>query len=347
VRLADASLRTMSDARQRYPDFDITRSWAFPPATPAPLPQDEPLSAYLRRIGFTEAQLTYANRSYANASGAPIDALSALGAAEDWTDDRAGTGDYRILDGYNRLHELLSAGVDVRLNTQVMEIHWSDRGVRVVTSDGQTFEAERAILTLPLGVLQARRVRFEPALPADKQAAIDALCMEPALKMVYRFPQPVTPLNTAAIYSPHNPPMWWTPSFGHGDVPRPVWTAFATGNWARELLAMGESGALARGLAVLRGELRDIPGANADAQPEAMQLVNWAADPFALGGYSAIPVGALAARRALAQPTGRALYWAGEAAADGQAGGTVHGAYWSGLRAAQDIMSSQYYRSNH
>ncbi|MBZ0295244.1 MAG: hypothetical protein K8L99_21955, partial [Anaerolineae bacterium] len=67
VRLADGSWRTMVDARHQYPDFDITRSWLLPDVPVQP--EDEDLGSYLRRIGFSEAQLRYTSRSYINATG--------------------------------------------------------------------------------------------------------------------------------------------------------------------------------------------------------------------------------------------------------------------------------------
>ncbi len=63
--------------------------------------------------------------------------------------------------------------------------------------------------------------------------------MAPALKLIYRFDEPVLPPGIMALYSAINPPMWWSPSFGH-DTDVTVMTAFITGDWARELHAEGE-----------------------------------------------------------------------------------------------------------
>jgi monoamine oxidase len=248
----------------------------------------------------------------------------------------AGTGDYRIADGYDCLHYALAEGVDIHLNTIVETVEWGSRPVRVHTRSGDVYETDRLIITLPLGVLQAGRVIFTPELPEWKQNAIGALRMGPALKLVYRFREPILPSAIRAVYSALNPPMWWSPT-PEGDGLRSgeqVWMAFATGDWARELLALGETGALEKGLETLRTEL-NCP----DLEPEAMHLVNWVADEFALGGYSAVPVGAEGARAALAIPIGNVLFFAGEATAPNPWGATVHGAYMSGRRAAHEILS--------
>ncbi len=322
----------MADARRLFPDFDVTRSWALPDVPV--LPGDEPLDTYLRRIGFSDAQLDYTQRGFAGASAEAMRNLSASVSLDEMHDTTAGEGDYRLLDGYERLLSALAEGLDIRLNTVVESIDWSGDGVRVTAVGGKVFEAERVIITLPLGVLKARSVRFSPELPAEKQAAIDQLCVGPAIKMVFRFDVPVLPPGVMALYSALNPCMLWSPSFGHEGSKGQVITAFVTGDRARALLVLGEEAALARGVEVLRIEL-----GQPDLSPSAAKWVNWVDDPYSLGGYSATPPGAREAHAALAQPIAHKLYWAGEAAATPAWKASVHGAYDSGRRAAGEILS--------
>ncbi len=318
----------MADARRLYPDFDLTRTWDLPPVPVAP--GDESLESYLKRVGFTDDQLTYTRRSWGNAEGDDISRVSAIGALEEMRE--AGEGDFRILDGYNSLHDALREGIDLRLNTIVQSIQWDRAPIRVSTDTGEVFTADRVLITLPLGVLQRGNVRFEPELPAAKQQAIHALIMGPALKLIYCFAEPVLPPGMAALYSAINPPMWWSPSVGH-DTDATVMTAFITGNWARALHAEGEEAALEHGFHTLETELgRRLPA------PQAATMVNWIDDPFAWGGYSVAPPGASQSRAILAQPIGDRLYWAGEATASNAWASTVHGAYASGRRAAAEIL---------
>jgi monoamine oxidase len=69
--------------------------------------------------------------------------------------------------------------------------------------------------------------------------------------------------------------------------------------------------------------------------------VDWVDDPFSAGGYSYVPVGADGQREVLARPIGSQLFFAGEATASAAFASTVHGAYVSGLRAAQEILFLQ------
>ncbi len=323
----------MAEARRLYPDFDLTRTWDIPRVAVAP--GDEPFDAYLKRTGFTDDQLYYVRRSWGNAEGDDISRVSAQGALDEIFDTSAGNRkDFRVMDGYARVPEALAEGVDVRLNTVVESVEWGQQPVVVTTRGGETFRADRLLITIPLGVLQKRSIRFTPELPAEKLSAIDSLVMGPALKLIYRFDQPVLPERIGALYSAVNPPMWWSPSFGH-ETDVTVMTAFITGDWARQLHDEGQEAALEHGFNTLQSELgRKLP------YPQAAIMVNWIDDPFAFGGYSVAPPGALHAREDLAKPTANRLYWAGEATAPHPWASTVHGAYASGRRAAAEILVS-------
>jgi monoamine oxidase len=68
------------------------------------------------------------------------------------------------------------------------------------------------------------------------------------------------------------------------------------------------------------------------------QITRWASDPFARGAYSFNALGSTPRMRDhLAQSPNGKVFFAGEAT-ERKHYGTVHGAYQSGLRAAQEIM---------
>lgn len=324
----------MAEARASYPDFDVTRSWALPPIEPLP---EEDLGTYLRRIGFTDAQIDYTRRSFANAAGDSLHVMSAVAAVAEMHEPSCGTGDFRIVDGYDSLVYSQAAGLDIHLEQVVQRIEWGGSRVRVVTHRGQ-FEGDQVVITLPLGVLQSGAVVFDPPLPAEKQAVLANLRMGPGIKLIYRFAEPILPEGIMAYYSPLNPPMWWSPAAGH-EEPYRVWTALATGDHCRELLKDGETAALQMGLETLRQELN-----RPDLTPVDQHLVNWTADPYALGAYSVALPGHSEARLELAEPIAGRLFWAGEATAAHKYAATVHGAYASGKRVAQEIISQREFR---
>lgn len=331
MRLADGSLRLMQEARFDS-NFESTRAWNLPDVPPFP---DEDWGSYLRRIGFNDEQIDYVRRGFSNAAGDSMQYTSAEEILEELRDTSDGTGDFRILDGYDHLINDLAEGLDIRLNTVVSHIDWAGEGVRVETNNGK-FEADNIVITLPIGVLQSGNITFTPELPPEKQEAIDHIRMGPVIKLVYKFEQPIVDENIMLIYGSGNPPVWWSPSYGQ-ETDQHVWTGFVSGDDARELLALGESGALEQGLDSLQQEL-NCP----TLKPVAMKLINWPADPFALGGYSVATPGYANARKVLALPINGKVFWAGEGTTSGTSVGTVHGAHRSGKRAAAEILANNH-----
>ena len=72
---------------------------------------------------------------------------------------------------------------------------------------------------------------------------------------------------------------------------------------------------------------------------KASFVADWQADPFSLGAYSYVPVGAMTASTALAQPVANTLFFAGEATDTDGDSGTIHGAIATGIRAAEELMT--------
>jgi monoamine oxidase len=262
-----------------------------------------------------------------------------------------GPGDFHILDGYDRALALLADGLDIRLGTAVTEIQWTEDGVQVTTRRGEgvkgrtgeleatpshpftrspahAFSARHAVVTLPLALLQASAVAFDPPLPASKRTAIDALAMAPAMKLLLRFEERFWDAEMTFLSSRDPVPVWWTVR-----PDAPVLTGFITGPRAARLAAHGPERALDQGMAALAA----IFGAAPRRLFAAGQVVDWAADEWARGGYSSVPPGAHGQRAVLAQPIG-ALHFAGEATVFANNPATVHGALHSGVRAAREIV---------
>jgi monoamine oxidase len=215
-------------------------------------------------------------------------------------------------------------------------LEWGSFGVKAITTDGRVFIADQAVITLPLGVLKARKVKFLPELPEETWSAIGRLGVTDAVKFFYHFDRPIFPQGITELYVPGaNPDEWWSSSRGHG-VGVEILTSLATGDKARELLAIPEEQALEQGLQTLRQAL-GCP----DLKPSKAKLAHWRDDPYALGAWSLAKVGASEARGILAKPIENRLFFAGEHTAHNAWAATVHGAYASGRRAAREILQAR------
>jgi hypothetical protein len=97
--------------------------------------------------------------------------------------------------GYERLYQAMAGPEEVRLSRPVEAIERSRDGVIVhaVVRDGSrrrrvSFQGSHVIVSVPLGVLKARRgIRFELRLPQDKSAAIKRVGFGRIEKVAMRF----------------------------------------------------------------------------------------------------------------------------------------------------------------
>jgi monoamine oxidase len=254
----------------------------------------------------------------------PLDRV-ALSAADDLLRPEGAGPSRRFADGAGALAEAMAGRLAaVRTGRTVWAVEHGGRGVRVsVVGEPGEIEAGAVVLALPLPCL--RSLAVEPELPAEVAAALAALEMGVASKLVAALDDEPDP----AAHQSLEGPFWWWTARGEDGRPRRCVTAFAgsteaqatVGSWSR-------SGWLARvsdldGSLCVRGRAR---------------VVHWGrADALAGGAYCAIPPGAPSLLPALERPFGRVVL-AGEHTAGVRWHGTLEGALRSGRRAADVVL---------
>lgn len=235
--------------------------------------------------------------------------------------------------GYDALAHGLAQGLDIRLNHIVSKTEYDKQRVTVQTNRGM-FEADRVVVTLPLGVLKRGAVEFSPALPLRKQQAIDRLGMNVLNKVYLRFAEAFWQADDTDWigYVAERKGAWGEALNIHHYTRQPILLWFNAAAYGTHLESLSDADII--GEAMQR--LRVMYGASIP-DPDGYLITRWLSDPFAGGSYSHLPVGATPDdRAALAEPIGDRVFFAGEATMIEQAA-TVHGAYLSGLRAAQQI----------
>jgi monoamine oxidase len=261
--------------------------------------------------------------------------LGAENEVADAADFAAGvSGRDRLVDiGYGRLVAAYGRGVPVTLDAAVQCIDYQGKGVVVETAAGR-LRGRLAIVTLPVGVLAAGRVRFEPALPLEKQRAIDALPMGLLTKIALRFEgDPFGQGDTFYLHrqtADQRVALYMMRPCGQD-----VALAFVGGDLARELERAGEAAAGEFALA----PLLEIFGSGLQSRLCGVRQTCWGIDPFAMGSYAVARPGAAAMRAVLARPLADRLLFAGEACAGDGWAATVAGAHRSGRRAAREALA--------
>jgi monoamine oxidase len=235
-------------------------------------------------------------------------------------------------NGYDQLLKHLAHGVDIRLQHMVEQVEYSASGVQIICNQA-IFQADYALITLPLGVLKAGTVKFVPPLPPQKQTAIHQLGMGSLNKLVMRFPKVFWEQNAEILgYIPAAKGEWVEFYNLYPLTQQPILVGFNAGRYSRKVEAMTDEATIAAAMQTLR----TIYG-KAIPTPTATLLTRWTADPYAQGAYSYMAKQATPADYdQLAQPIHDRLFFAGEAT-HRQYAATVHGALLSGWREAERI----------
>ncbi len=250
--------------------------------------------------------------------------------------------------GYAPLMNALGASLEpsrarISLQTIVEDVVWGEAGVRIRARKHDRaieFQARRAVMTFPIGVLASRTVKFSPDLPRIYCDALAKIAMGPVTKVVLRFSRPVWEAahdhklrDAAFFYDPAGAfPAYWTTY----PIVSPIVAAWAGG--PRSDLLSGETPSAIFRIAVEGfARMLGIAENRLYAELEGAYMHDWQSDPYALGAYSYLLTGGLDAHETLQRPVGDVLYFAGEAIVGKGESGTVGGALESGKRAAAAI----------
>jgi monoamine oxidase len=268
---------------------------------------------------------------------------------------------FRARHGYSTLLEILrervaKKNVTIATNTVVERVTWNRGKVMIDgTSNGSpvSFQARRAVITVPLGVLQAPRgergsIEFRPALPEEKLKALSGLDMGKVVRVVLhfreRFWSKLSPYGNKTktlddmsfLFSQDEYfPTWWTAMPRHA----PVITGWAAFRCA-ERVAENKTPVVDRSLQTL-SRLLKVDRAKLAGLLRDAHFHDWQNDPFSRGAYSYTKSGAMHASATLGRPVEDTLFFAGEATDVSGNNGTVHGAIASGRRAVADIARAE------
>jgi monoamine oxidase len=95
--------------------------------------------------------------------------------------------DLLVTGGYDGIVAELAAGLDVQLGHPIERIDWTARQATATAADATRHPVDRILVTVPLGVLKAGAITFDPPLPESTVAAIGAIGMGALDKYWFRF----------------------------------------------------------------------------------------------------------------------------------------------------------------
>lgn len=263
---------------------------------------------------------------------------------------------FRLKGGYESFVDALARNLKASmvLSSPAECVRWRDGSVEFECRD-RRFAARYAVVTLPLSVLQSKRVRFDPPL-TSKERALSLLTMGPVIRMTLRFRErfweniafsdggkQTSLKDLSFLFSDDEHfPTWWT------RMPErsPVLVGWSAGRHAsglafrdKEAVFEAATESLSRKLRMDVAELRRLV--------VSCHFHDWQADAYSGGAYSYALVGGETAFGELGQSIEETLFFAGEATNDNGFNGTVHGAIATGERAAREVLAGMGLREGH
>jgi monoamine oxidase len=275
---------------------------------------------------------------------ADVAKASSFALREEWSSTDATTG-YHIVGGYSLLMDYLFeqcrlSDVMFHLSTVVKEIHWERDKVSVVCENGERYDGQKLLITIPPAVLRTGTVQFFPE-PKEHIAALGNIETGSVVKFLVEFKEAEWENDdnddfrqfpfAHFIFSDAWVPTWWTQS----PSTTPLLTGWLSGPIATNLKLTDE---------ILMDEAVKSLGYIFDCREEvlrshirAVKVINWQNDPFSRGAYAYKTVDTPGAIEVLSQPLEDTVYFAGEAYHEGPETGTVEAALASGEDTARKM----------
>ncbi len=238
-----------------------------------------------------------------------------------------------LKDGYGTLLSRVGAEVPVSLNSAVRSIDWSGNRVILETAKG-TVTAGRVLLTVSNGILAAGDIRFTPDLPDWKHEAVAGLPLGNYNRIGLAFDRDVFGPDASSGFTTDvldDVPMAFSiRPFGYDYV-----VGITSGRFADWLERAGQQASID----YVEKKLQAVYGTDITKHVTASIVTAWGGDPWVRGAYSVALPGQAHQRRRLAEPLEDRIHFAGEATSS-EFYATAHGAYLSGVSAAEAIAAS-------
>lgn len=236
----------------------------------------------------------------------------------------SGTGEFVVIDGYDRLPIALADGLDIRLRSPVRQVKWGTGWIEMETND-RWLKARAAVITVSPAIVGSGAIQFSPTLPQAKIDAAHNISVGDAIVI-------------SAQLSVSAPQSTWALVVGGG-----FWRTEAgsrhVGGWIKGPSARNVRGRRSGASCVVDIAGRSFPWLRAD-HVEQVRVTDWGKDRFALGAQSYPGMGTGKQPGVWAAPIEQELFFAGEASCSDRHPATVHGAFESGLRAAGEVINA-------
>lgn len=220
----------------------------------------------------------------------------------------------------------------IRYNTVVESIDYTENRIKVA-SRTRVYPCDRVVVTVPVKMLQQGAIEFSPALPGDKQAAIEQVRVWDGCKAFIQFRQPFYPTAIAFEVTPETDgqKLYYDAAYGQTSGEH-VLGLFAVGSPTRRYVERDDR-------ELINTILNELDALfDGQASRHYMQHIfhNWNQEPYINGAYVVNHENWRRVRE-LGQRVGEQVYFAGCAYTDGRDWSSVHAAARSARRAVDQL----------
>ena len=244
------------------------------------------------------------------------------------------SADVIFVDGYDKIINLLAKNLQIQTNSIVKSVNYSSINNITVYTTSKNYVCDYVICSVPLGVLKFNSIEFKPALPRYKQDSIENVGFGTVTKLALKFKDQFWNSNVQYYFTVAKETGRW-----------PVWMNYRTfskekilmglcmGEYAKKADLMSTEELIEDGLKVLKNVWEDDVG-----EVQNVLRTSWLNDPFTKGAYSFPKVdNSEEDFKNLAEPIDNRLFFCGEHTALEYLG-TTHGAFFTGMRAAEELI---------
>ena len=244
-----------------------------------------------------------------------------------------GGPDLLIKGGASQLVNKIAEGTKVETGVEVTSIKTGRSKVEVRTRAGKTITADGCVVAVPLGVLKASTIRFDPPLPSATRRAIARVGVGLLDKVFLSYDSAWWPAGANQLGTIGQPLANTVSVFPLSKLTgTPLAVGFTGGPYAAGLEKAGPAAMTAAVVERLRA------GFGTAATPVASEQTNWRKDPFTRGSYSYLtPQSGYSDREALGKLNGRLILAGEHTSIDRPA--TMDGAWLAGKTAAARLAS--------
>lgn len=196
-------------------------------------------------------------------------------------------------------------------NAAVNSIDYNSDKVIIQTQSGDTYEADKVLITVPIGILQSEKIKFSPDLSAEKKQAIASIYFLPGFKVAMKFSEKFYPdlIQCETGYSLKGGEKTYYDMAFKKDVKSNVLGFLCAGEKAREYYALGSKEKIIETLLAELDQMFD--GKASETFSGEYRLENWGQHQFTQGTWVVASSEKATNLKTIAEPLDKRVYFAG------------------------------------